>query len=198
MPPCKGDSGKRVRPCCATSTGTTPLPRPRTGDTLGPAWLWLRVPMSHPSPATHLQGVVEELPHAVETARLPLLLLQPAQRVRDVPLLDGHVGSGLPEGLEDECRQPVSQRDVGGMGKPGLEHAWWQEEPGGGWSPEGCCSTACLTPTRSLTRYCRWDPSSRRHCKSHHHVCRAALAGSLWGGDGDESLHGGLYIPRGS
>lgn len=86
--------------------------------------------MSHPSPATHLQGVVEELPHAAETARLLLLLLQPAQRVRDVPLLDGHVGSGLPEGLEDERCQPVSQRDVGGMGNRGWSTLGGRRSPG--------------------------------------------------------------------
>lgn len=112
MPPCKGDSGRRVQPFHATGTGTASLPRPPTRDLLGPT----QVPMSHPSPPTHLQGVVEELSHTAEATCLLLLLLQPVQRILDVPFLNGHVGSGLPEGLEDKCCQPMSQRDIGGLG----------------------------------------------------------------------------------
>lgn len=109
-----GDSGTRVRPGCDTSTGTPPLPRPHSA--------------SPPQPLPHLQGVVEEFAHAAEAAALPLVLPQPLQRVRDVPLLDGHVGAGLPEGLEDKRRQPgardTSQGRGSARGSPG-----WQEEP---------------------------------------------------------------------
>lgn len=60
-----------------------------------------------PSPALpHLQGIVEEFAHTAEAATLALVLLQPPQCVRDVPLLNGHIGSGLPKGLEDKRRQP--------------------------------------------------------------------------------------------
>lgn len=82
-------------------------------------------------------------------------------------------------------------------GRLGLGYAWWPEEPQDSRFPEGCRCTACLSPMQSLARYCPWDHSSRKHCKSRHRVCRAALTGILQGGGGDESLHGGLYSPRG-
>lgn len=115
-----------------------PRPRPARGERdAGPAGLWHQhgdPPVPRPrsgspaQPLPHLQGVVEEFAHAAEAAALPLVPPQPLQRVRDVPLLDGHVGAGLPEGLEDKRGQPgardTSQGRGSARGCPG-----WQEEP---------------------------------------------------------------------
>lgn len=90
-PPCKGTGGHGSGRAVTPTQGHPHCPE----HTLGP----------QPS-LPHLKGVVEEFAHSAEAAALPLALLQPAQRVRDVPLLDGHVGSGLPEGLEDKRCQP--------------------------------------------------------------------------------------------
>lgn len=76
------------------------------------------MPRSHsgspPQPLPHLQGVVEEFARAAEAAALLLALPQPLQRIRDVLLLDGHVGSGLPEGLEDKRSQPAARETADG------------------------------------------------------------------------------------
>lgn len=94
-------------------------------------------------PRAHLQGVVEKLAHAAEASRLQLLPLQPVQGICDVLFLDGHVGSGLPEGLEDKRRQPESQRAVRGVGTQGLSGEGVCLVAGGdGWSLEGCHRTA--------------------------------------------------------
>lgn len=101
-------------------------------------------PLRPPTPPrAHLQGIVEELAHTAEASCLQLLTLQPAQSIRDVLFLDGHVGSGLPEGLEDKRRQPESQRAVRGVGTQGLSGDGVCLVAGGdGWSLEGCHRTA--------------------------------------------------------